>query len=157
MPEGQGACQGIGRIGVRRGLKPKQLADHMGHLGLVGSARAHNGLLHLQGGDFMNINALGCKCGNGHAPGLTERQGRLRVHVHKDTFNDSAVGLKLGKELSHFGVELGEPLWLACLGFGTNDAACQVDGRACCPRGPSFNKPKAGSAQARVNTKQPHC
>jgi len=99
---------------------------------------------------------LGGKRSNGHAPRLAKGQGGLWVYINKDALNDSAVRPKLGEQLSHLRVELRQSLGLASRGYWTNDPACKVDGLACGTGGSGFNQPKAGSAQARVNTKQPH-
>lgn len=63
------------------------------HLRLVGVAVADHRLFDLQGGVFGDLDAAGDQRGDRRATGLAEEQGRLRVGVHKDDFDDGLIRL----------------------------------------------------------------
>jgi hypothetical protein len=137
----------VGRISGDFTRFRKQAADHEGDLRLVGRACADDGLLHLGGREFRDLELGARQRRHGSAARLTEQQGRARVDVDEGLLDRGflwRVSFDHGAQLhAQFGQTVGHVGF--CVGL---DDAVRDPGETRAVHG---DHAPAGVAQARID------
>lgn len=109
MAEGQGSR--VGRIGrFRRLTQAEQRSDHRLHLGLVGSAIAGDGRLHLIWRVLSDIGTTSNRLGDDKTGHLGHADGGAHVVLEENSLDRDDGRMELAHQASHLALDLGEPM-----------------------------------------------